>query len=169
MPLPICARPCRPVSRPVSTFQSSYAPIQVCCFICVLATKGPASIDVCSSSPVRSRKPVLMNTTRSEAARIHSLRLTVVRRSSSIIPTFMVLRGKLSASSTRPNSSVVNATSSGPCIFGLTMLIEPVVEFLTLLLPLRSWMAIMAVTMPSIIPSGISEPSSNKIAGLVIR
>ena len=50
---------------------------------------GPASIEVWISSPVRSRKPVLMNTTRSLAARMHSLRLTVVRRSSSMMPIFM--------------------------------------------------------------------------------
>ena len=37
---------------------------------------GPASIEVWISSPVRSRKPVLMKTTRSLAARMHSLRLT---------------------------------------------------------------------------------------------
>lgn len=48
------------------------------------------SIDVWISSPVRSKKPVLMNTIRSLAWRMHSLRLTVVRRSSSIMPTCRV-------------------------------------------------------------------------------
>ncbi len=82
---------------------------------------GPASIEVWISSPVRSRKPVLMKTTRSFAARMHSLRLTVVRRSSSMMPIFSVFGAMPSAASTRLNSSTVKATSSGPCIFGLTI------------------------------------------------
>ncbi|MNE09817.1 hypothetical protein D3C80_1025060 [compost metagenome] len=86
-----------------------------------LRTIGPASMEVWISSPVRSRKPVLMNTTRSLAALMQALRLIVVRRSSSMIPTFRVLRGRPSTSSMRPNSSLVNAASSGPCIFGFTM------------------------------------------------
>jgi len=49
------------------------------------------------------------------------LRLTVVRRSSSMMPTFMVSAGSDSIRSTSPNSSQVSATSSGPCIFGLTI------------------------------------------------
>ena len=53
---------------------------------------GPASIEVWISSPVRSRKPVLIKKTRERAARMHSLRLTVVRRSSSMMPIFTVLR-----------------------------------------------------------------------------
>ena len=55
-----------------------------------LRLTGPASIEVWISSPVRSRKPVLMKTTRCFAARMHSLRLTLVRRSSSMIPSFTV-------------------------------------------------------------------------------
>ncbi|COZ72223.1 Uncharacterised protein [Mycobacterium tuberculosis] len=86
-----------------------------------MRTIGPASIEVWISSPVRSRNPVLMNTTRSAAALMHALRLTVVRRSSSMMPIFMVFCGNPSTSSTRLNSSQVNATSAGPCIFGLTM------------------------------------------------
>ena len=85
-----------------------------------LRTIGPASIDVWISSPVRSRNPVLMNATRAEAARMHSARLTVVRRSSSMMPSFTVWRGSPSTSSTRLNTSSAKATSSGPCIFGLT-------------------------------------------------
>src|SRR6266849_4800284 len=54
---------------------------------------GPASIEVWISSPVRSRKPVLMKQMRLEAFWIQALRLTVVRRSSSMMPTFMVLAG----------------------------------------------------------------------------
>ncbi len=82
---------------------------------------GPASIEVWISSPVRSRKPVLMKQMRFEAFWMQALRLTVVRRSSSMMPTFMVFSGSDSIFSTRPNSSQVSATSSGPCIFGLTM------------------------------------------------
>ena len=42
------------------------------------------------SSPVRSRKPVLMNTTRFLAAAMQAARFTVVRRSSSMMPIFRV-------------------------------------------------------------------------------
>ena len=52
---------------------------------------------------------------------MHSLRLTVVRRSSSMMPIFSVSGAIPSAASTRPKSSTAKATSSGPCIFGLTM------------------------------------------------
>ncbi len=62
-----------------------------------------------------------MNTMRFDAFWMQALRLTVVRRSSSMMPTFMVFSGSDSIFSTRPNSSQVSATSSGPCIFGLTM------------------------------------------------
>ncbi|MCY1548668.1 hypothetical protein D9M68_847920 [compost metagenome] len=82
---------------------------------------APASMALCISSPVRSRKPVLMNTTRSLAALMQALRLTEVRRSSSMMPIFRVWRGRKSMSSTRPNSSSAKATSAGPCIFGLTI------------------------------------------------
>src|SRR5438876_461547 len=57
-----------------------------------------------------------MKATRSAAARMHSFRLTLVRRSSSMMPTFRVYRGKRSMCSTRANSSLAKATSSGPCI-----------------------------------------------------
>ena len=135
----------------------------------VLGTNGPANMEVWISSPVRSKKPVLMNTTRSLAERIHSFRLTVVRRSSSMMPIFIVKRGKPSASSIRPNNTSANATSSGPCILGLTMFTEPAVEFWNGALPFRSCIAIRVVIMPSMIPSGTSAPSASKIAGLVIR
>ncbi len=86
-----------------------------------LRIMGPSSIDVCISSPVRSRKPVLMNTTRRRARRMHSLRLTVVRRSSSMMPILSVSGSRPSAVSTRAKSSLANSTSSGPCILGFTM------------------------------------------------
>ena len=76
---------------------------------------APARIDVWISSPVRSRKPVLMKTMRSRAARMHSRRFRLVRRSSSITPTLRVLRARPSTSSTRSNSSQVKAVSSAPC------------------------------------------------------
>ena len=121
------------------------------------------------SSPVRSKKPVLMNTTRSFAARIHSFKLTEVRRSSSIMPTLIVKRSRPRASSIRPNNSLVNATSSGPCILGFTMLMLLAVEFWYGLLPFKSCIAISEVIMPSMMPSGTSLPFSSMIAGLVIR
>ncbi|MCY1367865.1 hypothetical protein D9M69_548160 [compost metagenome] len=75
----------------------------------------------CISSPVRSRKPVLMKATRAAAASMQALRLMLVRRSSSMMPIFRVLRGSFSRSSTRSKSSLANAASAGPCILGFTM------------------------------------------------
>jgi hypothetical protein len=78
-------------------------------------------MQVCISSPVRSRKPVLMKATRLAAAAMQALRLTLVRRSSSMMPSLTVLSFRPSSFSTRPNSSLAKATSAGPCILGLTM------------------------------------------------
>ena len=129
---------------------------------------GPASMEVWISSPVRSRNPVLIKMTRSEAARIHSLRLTVVRRSSSMMPIFIVPGVMFSNCSVRSKSSTQNATSSGPCIFGLTTYIAPLRE-LRLAGSLRSCRAISAVITASIMPSNTSFPSPSRIAGLVIK
>jgi hypothetical protein len=52
---------------------------------------------------------------------MQAARLTLVRRSSSMMPSFTVLAGSPSNCSTRANSSQANATSAGPCILGLTM------------------------------------------------
>ena len=121
IPFPICPRPLKPVSTPTSTFQSSYAASQGCARMSAFGCIGPASMLVWISSPVRSRKPVLMNTTRSLASRIAAFRFTVVRRSSSMMPILIVLRSRPSAASTRSNRLIVAATSSGPCSFGFTM------------------------------------------------
>jgi hypothetical protein len=61
-------------------------------FMSPLRLMAPASMLVWISSPVRSRKPVLMKIDPARAARMHSLRLTVVRRSSSMMPILRVLR-----------------------------------------------------------------------------
>ena len=121
MPLPIWAQPRSPQARPVSTLEFSYAPSQAAALISVFGITGPASMSVWISSPVRSRKPVLMNTTRSRARAMHSLSPSDVRRSSSMIPILRVRCTRPRASSTRLNSSQARATSSGPCILGLTM------------------------------------------------
>ncbi|MNJ54532.1 hypothetical protein D3C77_499760 [compost metagenome] len=134
-----------------------------------LRSMAPASMAVCISSPVRSRKPVLMNTTRDAALAMQALRLTLVRRSSSMMPIFRVLRGMPSRSSTWLKISAAKATSSGPCIFGLTMYTLPLRVFLRLVLPLRLCRAIRLVNRPSWMPSGISLPWASRIAGLVIR
>ncbi|MNP04220.1 hypothetical protein D3C76_961280 [compost metagenome] len=110
-----------------------------------------------------------MNATRSAAALMQDLRLTVVRRSSSMMPTLTVLRFMPSRSSTWLKISAAKATSSGPCIFGLTMYTLPLRVFLRLVLPLRLCRAIRLVNSPSWIPSGISLPWASRIAGLVIR
>ena len=86
-----------------------------------LRSMGPACMAVCISSPVRSRKPVLMNATRLAAAAIQAFKFTLVRRSSSMMPSLTVLSLRPKTFSTRPNNSQANATSVGPCILGLTM------------------------------------------------
>ena len=134
-----------------------------------LRTIGPASIEVWISSPVRSRKPVLMKATRSRASLMQAFRLSVVRRSSSMIPTLIVSGGRPSTSSTLVNSSTVNATSSGPCIFGFTTYIDPVSELASCDSPRTSFMLPSAVTSASRMPSGTSLPSRSSTASVVIR
>ena len=75
--------------------------------------------------------------------------------------------GRPRAFSTSVKISSVKETSSGPCIFGLTMYTDPVTE-----LPdfrSRSCIAIATVNIASMKPSPISLPSESKIAGFVIR
>ena len=86
-----------------------------------LRSMGPASMEECISSPVRSKNPVLMKATRLAAAAIQALRLTLVRRSSSMMPSLTVLSGRPKTCSTRLNNVEAKATSAGPCILGLTM------------------------------------------------
>ena len=131
-----------------------------------LRSIAPACMALWISSPVRSRKPVLMNATRDAAAPMQALRLTLVRRSSSMMPIFRVWRWSCRRSSIRLNNCSAKATSAGPCIFGLTMYTLPARE-----LPrrCRSCTAIRLVMTPSRIPSGISSPWLSRIAGLVIR
>ena len=74
----------------MATFCRSYSLIQRCDFMSSFRTNAPASMLVCSSSPERSRKPVLTNTSRSRAAAMQAARLTDVRRSSSITPILTV-------------------------------------------------------------------------------
>ena len=166
MPLPICARPASPAASPTSTFRSSYAAIQRSAFISVFGMTGPASIEVWISSPVRSRNPVLMKMTRDFAARMHSARFTVVRRSSSMMPILTVSRSRPSASSTRSNSSTVAATSSGPWSFGLTMYTLPVRLFANAPRRSRSCFAASTVTIASRKPSGMSLPSPSRTASV---
>ena len=121
IPFPICPLPTSPDSIPISTFWSSYAFIHGWFRISLFGNTGPASMLVCISSPVLSKNPVLINTILSLASYIHCFRLIVVLLSSSMIPIFNVFFSKPNASSIRPNNSTVAATSSGPCILGLTI------------------------------------------------
>mmetsp|Transcript_66366 Transcript_66366/g.191586 ORF Transcript_66366/g.191586 Transcript_66366/m.191586 type:complete len:207 (-) Transcript_66366:1214-1834(-) len=166
MPLPICALPWKPQKRPMSTFWSSYARIHFCCFISALRTTGPASMQVWISSPVRSKKPVLMKNTRSAATRMHSRRFTLVRRSSSMMPILTVLRRRPKNSSVRPNIFAVSSTSLDPCIFGFTMYTDPLRLFAVRLVPRRSWSAAPTVTRRSTKPSGTVRPSSVRTMSL---
>ena len=122
MPLPICAWPRRPQARPTAT-------------LCVLVGRDPRAglhvaladhraglhrgVDLVAGAVEEAG--VDEDDAVAAASAMQALRLTVVRRSSSMMPTLTVLARQAEQSSTRPNSSSVNATSSGPCIFGLTM------------------------------------------------
>ena len=121
------------------------------------------------SSPVLSKKPVLIKITLSLATSIHSFKLTVVLLSSSIIPTFADKWGMFRAFSTAANKSHVSWTSSGPCIFGFTIYMLPVLEFLYRPLFSRSCLAIHMVNIASMMPSGTSAPVESNIPGFVIR
>ena len=64
---------------------------------------------------------MLTKMTRSAARAMQASRLTEVRFSSSMMPILRVVGSRPSASSTAASSSTDSDTSSGPCIFGLTM------------------------------------------------
>ena len=132
-------------------------------------TIGPASILVCISSPVLSKKPVFIKIILSLAIRMHSFRFTVVLLSSSMIPIF-TLKGLIPNSfSTAANRSQANLTSLGPCILGLTIYTLPFLEFTKLPVLSKSCLAIHMVNMASSMPSGISLPCLSKTAGFVMR
>ena len=130
---------------------------------------GPASMEVWISSPVRSRNPVLIKASLDLASRMHSLRLMLVRRSSSIIPILIVLRGSCSICSTSLKTSFASLTSSGPCIFGLTIYMESWIEFFGPALRSMLCFAINTVQIASTKPSPTSSPYSSNTNGVVIR
>mmetsp|Transcript_10634 Transcript_10634/g.30111 ORF Transcript_10634/g.30111 Transcript_10634/m.30111 type:complete len:239 (-) Transcript_10634:972-1688(-) len=156
MPLPICPQRCRPVVSPIQTFRFSYAGMNADFLMVSLGMMTPLVKLVCISSPVLSRNPVLMKKILSFTARMHSFRFALVRRSSSIIPTLMHLWGRPASSSHLPNVRFTKSTSAGPCIFGFTMYMLPV-----LLLPWWpriSWSAATDVNARSSRPSGTGFP-----------
>ncbi len=67
------------------------------------------------------------------------------------------------------NSSTAKATSSGPCIFGLTTYMDPVSELGRCDSVRRSRRLPTAVTRASRMPSGTSLPSLSSTASVVIR
>ena len=97
---------------------------------------------------------------------MHSFRFNDVRLSSSIIPHLIVYFSNLKTFSTFSKIKLVKEHSSGPCCFGLTIIIDPVLEFF---FSLRSCIEHNDVTNASSIPSGISDPSLSRIHGLVIK
>ena len=64
--------------------------------------------------------PVLMKATRAAAAAMQAFRLTLVRRSSSMMPILMVWRGSRQVLDA-VEQLVGEGGSAGPCILGLTM------------------------------------------------
>mmetsp|Transcript_31676 Transcript_31676/g.73237 ORF Transcript_31676/g.73237 Transcript_31676/m.73237 type:complete len:206 (-) Transcript_31676:705-1322(-) len=168
MPLPIWPRPgASCMLRPTETLLFSYAVSQVLPLIWALGTTAPASIDVWISSPVRSRKPVLMKQTRSLACSMHAPRLAEVRLSSSIMPILRVCRGSPSSSSTRSKSATFMATSSGPCILGLTIKMLPWRELRrSTSVPLRSCRPAKEVMSASSTCSGIAAPDGRVTASV---
>ena len=124
---------------------------------------------VCISSPVLSKKPVLIKIILSLAFSMQDFRLIVVRLSSSIIPTFTVFFSRLNNCSTASNKSHVKATSSEPCIFGLTIYILLFLEFDNVFNLFRSYKAIHMVNIASKIPSKTSSPLSKITEGFCMR
>ena len=136
-----------------------------------LRTIGPASIEVWISSPVRSRNPVLMNTTRDLAARMHSARLTVVRRSSSMMPTLTVFAGRPSSPLDRGEQVVGERDLVGAVHLRLDDVDR---AGRRVALPsagrARSCMAASADTIASRMPSGhLRGRRASSTAGVVIR
>ena len=107
-----------------------------------------------------------MKMIRSRLTRMHSLRLTVVRRSSSMMPIFSVFAGRPNARSTVANSSTDSATSSGPCCFGLTMYMLPLRLLRTEPSPFRSCSAASVVTTQSRNVSAIGWPAASVTASV---
>ena len=135
-----------------------------------LRTIGPASMEVWISSPVRSRKPVLMKATRSRASSMQALRLSVVRRSSSMIPTLMVSR--------RQAEQLLDAAEQldgeGDLVGAVHLRLHDVHRAGARVRQLRARRAgrrrlPSAVMIASRMPSGTSLPSRSSTASVVIR
>ena len=86
-----------------------------------------------------------------------------------MMPIFRVLRANPNKSSMRLNKFTASVTSSGPCILGLTMYMEPVREFFIGRSPRRSCSVQKVVKRPSMNPSGISSPCALSTAEFVIK
>ena len=139
-------------------------------FMSALRAIGPASIEVWISSPVRSRKPVLMNTIRSLAACTAAARLSEVRRSSSIRPILSVFGASPSSASTRANSVTVKRHLVGPVLLGLDDVDRPGPAVAAGRVGAAGpGSAPSAVTMASRMPSKTSAPSASRTASVVIR
>ena len=120
----------------------------------------PGFHEVWISSPVRSRKPVLMNTTRSRTARMHSARLTVVLRSSSIIPIFRVLPGQAPGAPPLRRTVARKRHLIGPVHLGFDDVDRARARVACGAGPARSCSPISEVTAASMNVSGIGPPSS---------
>ncbi len=92
----------------------------------------------------------------------------MVRRSSSMMPIFTVLRGRPSISSTRSNVLVGKGHFVRPVHLRLDDVDRARLRVAAVALSM-SCTAISAVIIASIRPSGTSLPSRSRIAGLVIR
>ena len=123
---PTC--PCRfarlprsPQASPTNTLLRLVRAIQALVFMSPLRIIGPASMaDVhLVAGAVEEARVDERHALRARA--IQAVRLTLVRRSSSMMPILTVLRGSPSSLRRAANSSLANATSAGPCILGLTM------------------------------------------------
>jgi hypothetical protein len=89
-----------------------------CRRIAPLATMAPACIDIGSRRQFVEESGVDEDGDSIGYGDLSTTRFTVVRRSSSMMPTLQ--RARRQAENPRPakKRSTVNATSSGPCIFG---------------------------------------------------
>ena len=131
---------------------------------------GPASIEVWISSPVRSRKPVLMKTIRSFAAWMQAARLAEVRRSSSIMPDL----DRVARQAEQVLDRVEQLVGERDFLRPVHLRLDDIDRAGAAVAERARWRRGRAarsalVTTASRMPSGASPPSGSRIAGVVIR
>jgi hypothetical protein len=163
-----CPKGRRP--RPIWTLRVLIGGDPARAFMSPLRIIGPARIEVCISSPVRSRKPVLMNTIRSFTAWMQAARLAGA--------AFLVHHAHLDRVARQPEQvfhRIEQIVGEGAFLRPVHLGLDDIdaagaAVARRLAQPLaRSCSADRAGDTASMMPSGASLPSASRIAGLVIR